>query len=140
MTFDFFNKAQDQNVLPFKFRLTVDSSRVLISTTQTFSTRHAHSVGVCVNVFVCEHHSSPEGLHMQVSNSISACLKQSVCHSCFVGRRRCVKENRAALSVFKTNVNCSQNWTFFSPSRLKLFSFGFNEVLLAEASLTCERG
>lgn len=52
MTFDFFNKAQDQNVLPFKFRLTVDSSRVLISTTQTFSTRHAHSVGVCVNVFV----------------------------------------------------------------------------------------
>lgn len=56
-----------------------------------------------------------------------------------VGGRRCVKEHRAALALSsRLMLIVLRTGLLFPPSRLKLFSFGFNEVLLAEASLTCE--
>lgn len=94
---------------------------------------------MCVNVFACEHSSSLEGLHMQVSLQ-HQCLPETVCVvPGSGGRRRCVKEHRAALALSSRLMLIVLRTGLFSPSKFTLFAFGLNEVLLAEASLTCER-
>lgn len=74
---------------------------------------------------------------MQLSYSISACLKLCVVPGS--GRRSCVKEHRAALALSSRLMLIVLRTGLFSSSKFTLFAFGFNEVLLAEASLTCER-
>lgn len=75
---------------------------------------------------------------MQVSYSISACLKQCVLFL-VRARRRCVKEHRAALTLSSRLMLIVLRTGLFPPLKIHTFAFGFNEVLLAEASLTCER-
>ncbi|EDL80572.1 protein tyrosine phosphatase 4a2, isoform CRA_b [Rattus norvegicus] len=49
-------------------------------------------------------------------------LPDTVCHSCW-GEEVCKGTQSSPRFVFKTNVNCSQNWTSFSPLKIKTFFF-----------------